>query len=178
MAWRYFHVKAEESVDRNMPLCDAVYGTVITPWSWVFLEKPLVPQLLNNFPIFHGTLSFNTVFKRALRWPLSWARSIQAIPLYPISPRSILRLPSYLRLGLPSGLFPTGFPTTIMHSSSPHTYSIPSPSHPPLLDNSNYTWRRVQVMKLLIMQFPPTFRHFIPLRSKYSPQHPQSVFLP
>jgi hypothetical protein len=27
-------------------------------------------------------------------------------------------------------------------------------------------------MKLLIMQFPPISRHFIPPRSKYSPQHP------
>jgi hypothetical protein len=27
-------------------------------------------------------------------------------------------------------------------------------------------------MKLLIMQFPPTSRHFISLRSKYSPQYP------
>jgi hypothetical protein len=27
------------------------------------------------------------------------------------------------------------------------------PSHPPWLDHSNYSWRRVQVMKLLIMQF-------------------------
>jgi hypothetical protein len=27
-------------------------------------------------------------------------------------------------------------------------------------------------MKLLIMQFSPLSRHFIPLRSKYSPQHP------
>jgi hypothetical protein len=29
-------------------------------------------------------------------------------------------------------------------------------------------------MKLLIMQFPPIPRHFIPPRSKYSPQHPVS----
>jgi hypothetical protein len=28
------------------------------------------------------------------------------------------------------------------------------------------TWRRVQVMKLLLMQFSPTSCHFIPLRSK------------
>jgi hypothetical protein len=28
-------------------------------------------------------------------------------------------------------------------------------------DHSNDTWRRVQVMKLLIMQFPPTSCHFI-----------------
>jgi hypothetical protein len=34
---------------------------------------------------------------------------------------------------------------------------IPCPPHPPWLDHSNYTWRRVQVMKLLIVQFfqPP-----------------------
>jgi hypothetical protein len=47
----------------------------------------------------------------------------------------------------------------------------------------NYTWRRVQVMKLLIMQFSPASCHFIPLRPKKLPQHPvlrhpQSVFLP
>jgi hypothetical protein len=36
----------------------------------------------------------------------------------------------------------------------------------------NCTWRRLQVMKLLIMHFSPTTCHFIPLRSKYSPQHP------
>jgi hypothetical protein len=33
---------------------------------------------------------------------------------------------------------------------------MPCPSHPSSLDHSNYTWRRVQVMKLLIMQFSPT----------------------
>jgi hypothetical protein len=38
--------------------------------------------------------------------------------------------------------------------------------------SSNYTWRRVQVMKLLIMQFSPTSCHFISLRSSYSSQHP------
>ncbi|PNF38809.1 hypothetical protein B7P43_G11543 [Cryptotermes secundus] len=37
------------------------------------------------------------------------------------------------------------------------------PSHH-RLDHSNYTWRRVQVMKPLIMQFFPTSRHFISLR--------------
>jgi hypothetical protein len=37
----------------------------------------------------------------------------------------------------------------------------PCPSHPPWLDHSNYTWRRVQVMKLVVMQFSPTSCHFI-----------------
>jgi hypothetical protein len=39
------------------------------------------------------------------------------------------------------------------------------------VDHSNYTWLLVQFMKLLIMLFSSTFRHFIPLRPKYS-QHP------
>jgi hypothetical protein len=42
---------------------------------------------------------------------------------------------------------------------------ITCPSHPPWPDHSNYTWRRVQITKLLIMQFSPTSRHFISLRS-------------
>jgi hypothetical protein len=39
------------------------------------------------------------------------------------------------------------------------------PSHPPRLDYSNYTWRRVQITKLLVMQFSPFSRHLIPLLS-------------
>jgi hypothetical protein len=43
-----------------------------------------------------------------------------------------------------------------MNSSSSftsHTCYMPCLSHPPLLDHYNYLWWRVQVMKLLIMQF-------------------------
>jgi hypothetical protein len=54
------------------------------------------------------------------------------------------------RLGLPNGLFPSGFPTN-MHSSSPHSCYMSCPSYPSWLDHSNYTWRRVRVMKLFIM---------------------------
>jgi hypothetical protein len=46
---------------------------------------------------------------------------------------------------------------------------MPCRPHPPCLDHYNYTWRTVQVMELLIMQFSPASYHFIPLRSKYSP---------
>jgi hypothetical protein len=46
------------------------------------------------------------------------------------------------------------------------------PPHPPRLYNSNYTSRRVQIMKLLVMQLSPPSGHSIPLWSKYSPQHP------
>jgi hypothetical protein len=37
------------------------------------------------------------------------------------------------------------------------------PPHPPRLYNSNYTWRRVQIMKLFVMQLSPPSRHYIPL---------------
>jgi hypothetical protein len=59
---------------------------------------------------------------------------------------------------------------------------MPRPSHPPWRDNPNNIWWSTQVMKLLIMQSYPVSRHFLPLRSKYSPQppvlkHSQSMFI-
>jgi hypothetical protein len=45
-----------------------------------------------------------------------WARSIHSIPPHPISLRSILILFTHLCLGLPSGLFPFGFPTNILYA--------------------------------------------------------------
>jgi hypothetical protein len=45
---------------------------------------------------------------------------------------------------------------------------MPRPSHLSWLDYSNYTWRRVQVMKLLTMQLSPTSCLFIPPWSKYT----------
>jgi hypothetical protein len=146
-------------------------------------EKPPAMQLLKDFPIFHGTRRFITVFRKAVHWSLSWATSIQSVPLHTISLRSILILSTHLRLGLPIGLFPSGFPAkSYMHSASPHSCYMSCPSHPTWLDHSNYIWKRAQVMKLLIMQFSLTSCHFISLQSRYSPQHsvlkhPQSMFL-
>jgi hypothetical protein len=58
-------------------------------WSWVLLEKLPIMQPPKNFPGFYGTRKFITVFTRALRWFLSWARWIHSIPPYPISLISI-----------------------------------------------------------------------------------------
>jgi hypothetical protein len=57
---------------------------------------------------------------------------------------------THLRLGLPSGLFPSGFPTSILYAFLFSPF-VPCPSHPPWLDHANYAWRQVQVMKLFIM---------------------------
>jgi hypothetical protein len=86
------------------------------PWSWALLEEPPIAQLLRNFPTFHGTRRFISVFTRALHWSLSWAWSIQSISSHPIPLWYILKLFTHLRLGLHSGLFPSGFPTTIPYA--------------------------------------------------------------
>jgi hypothetical protein len=85
---------------------------------------------------------------------LSLTRPMQSTSPHPTSPKSIVILSTHLRLGLPSGLFPSDFPTIIYtRSSSPHSCYMARPSHPPRLDYSNYTWRRVQITKLLVVQF-------------------------
>ena len=82
---------------------------LLTPWSRVLLEK-----LVKKFPALYGTRKFITVFTSARHLSLSWANSIQSPPP-PTSRRSILILSSHLRLGLPNGLFPSGFPTPLPH---------------------------------------------------------------
>jgi hypothetical protein len=84
--------------------------------SWALLEKLSTVQLFKDFPAFYGTRRFITAFTRALHWFLFWARSIQSIPSHPICLRSILILSTHLRLGLHSGLFPSGISTNILYA--------------------------------------------------------------
>jgi hypothetical protein len=84
--------------------------SLIHSWNWALLEKLPIAQPLKKFPAFYGTRRFITAFTRALHWSLSWARSIQSLPSHPTSLRSILIVSTHLRLGLPSGLLPSGFP--------------------------------------------------------------------
>ena len=91
----------------------------LTPWSTVFLKKLTVSQLVKNFPPFYGTRRFITAFTNACHMSLSWDRSIQSMPPHPTSWGSFLILSSLLRLGLPSGLFPSGFLT-----KTPYTYLL------------------------------------------------------
>jgi hypothetical protein len=105
----YQDIQYSEMFIQFVPLPIAFIKTVLTYLltylrSWAFLEKLPSLQLLKNFPAFYETRSFTTVFTKALRWSLSWARSIQFISFHPISLRSNLILSTHLRLGLPSGL--------------------------------------------------------------------------
>jgi hypothetical protein len=133
----------------------------------------------NKLPAFYWTRRVINVLHRSL----SWARSIQSIPPHPNSLRSILILSYYLRLGFTGSLFLSGFPGKILYAFLYSPFVLHAlPCQLRWLDHCNYTWRRIQVVKLLVMQFAPNYYHFIHLRSKYSPQHPvlkypQSTFL-
>ena len=94
-------------INRDDPI-DITY--LLTPRCTVLLEKLTGLQLVNKFPPFHGTRRFITALTGVRHLPLSWASPIQSIYPHPTSWRSILILYTHLRLGLPSGLLPSGFP--------------------------------------------------------------------
>ena len=86
---------------------------LLTPWFRILLEKLTGLQLVKKFPAFHGTRRFITALTSVRHLSLSWASPMQPIYPQPTSWRSILILSTYLRLGLPSGLPPSGFPSKI-----------------------------------------------------------------
>ena len=84
--------------------------------SRTLLEKLTGFQLVQKISEFYGTRRFVVAFTSARHLFLSCAKAIQSMPTHPTSWRSILILSSHLRLGLQSGLFPSGFPTKALHT--------------------------------------------------------------
>jgi hypothetical protein len=127
----------------------------LTPWNRVLLEKLTGLQLVVKFPAFYWTVRFITAFTISSHLTLSWASSIQFKPPHPNSWRPILIVSYQLRLGLPSGIFPLGFPPNpCTRLSSPHPSYMPRPSHSSRFYHPhNFGWA-VQIIKLLIINFP------------------------
>jgi hypothetical protein len=106
----------------------------LTSLSWALLDKPPISKLLKNFP-------------RHFMEPKGSLRCSQGPAngpypkLHQHNPyQHILSLYDpfsyYLRLDLPSGLFPSGFPTNILRA---YSYCIPCPFPASWLGNSDYT---------------------------------------
>jgi len=110
-----------------------------TPCCRALLEKLTGLQLVKKFPAFHGTRRFITALTSVRQLSLSCASTIQSICPHPTSWRSILILSTHLCLGLPSGLFPYGFPTKTLYTPLSLPIRSTCPAHLILLDFINRT---------------------------------------
>ena len=107
---------------------------LLTPWCRVLLEKLTGLQLVKKFPALHGTRRFITALTSVRHLSLSCASPIQSIHPHPTSWRSILKLSTHLRLGLPSGLLPSGFPSKTLYTPLSSPIRATCPAHLILLD--------------------------------------------
>jgi hypothetical protein len=99
-------------------------------------------------------------------WSLSSARLIRSILPHSISLRSILMLSNHLRIGLPTVLLPSSFPTkTLWAFLFPMHATFPAQLVFLDLVILIIIWRWVQIMKFLIIQFSPIFYYFKTPRS-------------
>ena len=108
---------------------DRLWDYLLTPWCRVLLQKLTGLQLVKKFPAFHGTRRFITALTSLRHLSLFWASPIQSIYPYPTSWRSILILSAHLRLGLPSGLFPSYFPTKTVYTTLSSPLRATCPAH-------------------------------------------------
>ena len=89
---------------------------LLTPWSRVLFEKLTGSQLVKKFPAFHGTRRFITAFTTA---PPPFPILTQIDRVHAPTSHFLkihLILSSHLRLGLPSGLYSSGFPTKTLYT--------------------------------------------------------------
>ena len=112
--------------------CDKLTPLLI-PRYRVLLEKLTGLQLVKKFPAFCGTRRFISALTSVRHLSLSCASPIQSTYPHPTSWRSILIF-IHLRLGLPSVLFPSGFPTKTLYTPLSSPIRATCPAHLILLD--------------------------------------------
>ena len=117
-------------------------------------------QLVKKFPAFHGTRRFITALTFVRHLSLSWDSPIQSIYPHSTSWRSILILSTHLRLGLPSGLVPSGFPTKTLYTTLSSPIRATCPAHLILLDfitrtilDEEYRYCHIQRCHILGLKF-------------------------
>jgi hypothetical protein len=110
------------------------YAKLTNSMELSLLEKPSIANLFKKYPTFYGTRRFIVVITRSRHWSaLSQMNPVHSTASYSL--RSILIL-SYLRLGLPSGLFPSVCTTKTLYAA-PHVCYLRCPYYHPWLGRSN-----------------------------------------
>ena len=109
-----------------------ILSYLLNVWRRVLLEKLTGPQLVKKFSAFYGTCWFITLFTNARKLSLSWARSVQSMPLHPTPWRTLLILTSHLRLRVAPLPHVSPSMSSIHHSSSPIRATCTA--HPILFD--------------------------------------------
>jgi hypothetical protein len=132
-----------------MLLTRIITPQTVTPWSRVLLERPIVAWQVKKFTAFYGTGRFITVFTRARHLSLSWASCIQSTPFHPISLKIHSNIIFPWTPGVPSGLFPSGFPTKILYGFLNSLVRATFPTYPHLFNHPNNVWWSSPLCSLL-----------------------------
>jgi len=114
---------------------------------------PTVPILSQLDPVYNSTYHFLKIYLNII------------LPSTPESPKWALS-------------FRFSHQNPVYASPLPHTRYMPHPKYPSRFYHPHNIGWAVQIIKLLIMQFCPLPCYLVPLKPKYSPQHPQPTILP
>src|SRR5215469_5322814 len=106
---------------------------LLTPWSGVLLEKLTGSVASQEIPrILWNPKFYDRIHKCPPSVPI--LSQLHPVSTPPTSSRSFLILSSHLRLGLPNGLFPSGFPTITLCTPLPSPIRATCPAHLILFD--------------------------------------------
>jgi hypothetical protein len=124
---------------------------MLTSWGWALLENPPVVSLLKTSQHFMEAEGGSLPSSQMVTI-LSQINPV-CTPFHFLEDPFLYYPPSYILVFLVVSFLPTFPPISHTHFTSLHSCYIHFTSRPPWRDRSNFTWPKVQAMKLLTVQF-------------------------